>query len=122
MKRRHDPYAFQFLPLASRASYRLPGFEKTLKSGRTKSHDYVRLDESDLAKKELFAGRDFVPFRRAVAGGPAFYDVCNIDLISTQTDRFNDFVEELPGPANKRAPSHIFFSARTLSNKHQPRA
>src|SRR6266540_1635469 len=97
-----------------RIAARLFGAEQALRRRPAHRQNDCRLDQLDLAVEVRQARRDFVVLRQAVLGRPAFHDVADEHLLARQLDGLEDLREQLPGPADERAPRLVFGASGTF--------
>src|SRR6266511_1883384 len=106
--------AAEAVHLIPERAYRLFGAEQALRRRPAHRQNDCRLDQLDLAVEVRQARRDFVVLRQAVLGRPAFHDVADEHLLARQLDGLEDLREQLPGPADERAPRLVFGASGTF--------
>src|SRR5688572_16798079 len=106
---------------ATQARDRIHRLQQRLRREFTERHDHTRLDDVDLPEQIRLALLDFVGFRIAVPGRPAFDHVGDVDLLASQADRLDDLRQQLPGAADERLAALVFFFAGRFAHEHQPR-
>ena len=81
-----------------------------------RDHD-ERIDNLQLTLEIPAALEQFFRERVAVPRRVAFDDVGNINVLSFESGRVDQFVEEFPCRADERAPGPVFVRARAFSDK-----
>jgi hypothetical protein len=79
------------------------------------------MQDLELPVKPLLAGLDLHRQGIAVARRPALQDVADIDLLPSESDRGQQFIEELPGRAHEGASLLIFVPAWRFTDEGNSR-
>ena len=106
-------------PVHLRDACRLAGEE--LRREVAEGCDERRLHQFDLPEQMPFAGLDLLRQRIAVAGRPALYDICHIDIVPRHPDPLEQLAEQLPGGAHERDALLVLVEARRFADEHQLR-
>jgi hypothetical protein len=73
----------------------------------------------DLPEQERGTLRRFVRQGRPIFRRATLYDIANIDFFTPETERKDHFIEQLPGPADKRAALPVFIAPGAFADKNQ---
>src|SRR6185503_12207161 len=84
-----------------------------------KRDDHLRLHGIDLTKQERLALLHFVRLGIAVARRSALDHVGDVHVLTSETDGFDDFRQQLPRPTDEWFALDIFVRAWRLADKHQ---
>src|SRR5262245_59071829 len=106
---------------AAQARNRIERSQERTRGERPQGDDHFRFDGVDLPEQKWLAGIDFVLFRVPVLRRPALDHVRNVHIVTRQTDRLDDFREQLPGAADKGNSLFVFVGAGCFADEHQVR-
>ena len=112
MKGRHDLGSQTIMETSAESADWDFGLQDRLSRSSPKTTNNGRPDGFQLTEQERGAGRHFIRFRISIIGGTTFDNVADIDLVTGELNGFNDFRQELPGPADKRESCFVFISSR----------
>ncbi len=98
---------------------RLSCLQQILGSSETETEDHFRLDQLNLLLQIRNALFDFIRLRLAVVRWATLQDVADVDILTFETDRFENLVQQLSRPPNERLTLRIFIGAGGLTHKHQ---
>src|SRR5258708_786320 len=97
----------------------VPG-QQPLPSVAAQQQDHGRTDELDLAVQVRRARGHLLGQGVAVAGGPAFDDVGDVDLVAVDADVAEQLVQQLPRRAHEQLNLEVLVLPGRLTNDHDP--
>lgn len=111
--------AAEFKPLTAQARNGLLRANQRLEGHSAEANNRFRTNHVQLAIQKRGAGLDFVGLRRSIFRRPTFDHVANVNLVSTQTHRFDHLREQLARSTDERQSLDIFVAARPFTDKDE---
>jgi hypothetical protein len=90
--------------------------QKRASSGSPEANQVFRVGEVNLTLNERQTDLGFLKGRGPVAWRPPWYDICDVDLLSIQSNRAQHAIQQLPRSSNEWAPDSIFAIPRRLAD------
>jgi hypothetical protein len=94
--------------LATDAAHTVAGLQQVVQGDFTQANEYLGIQQLDLAVQKRQARFDFLRQRFTVVWRTAFYHVADEYIFTAVAHFLNDFVQQLPGIADKRAAELVF--------------